>query len=266
MGLAVSIRAGYHRFMLYTIVHGEPTAQPPLVIAHGLYGSARNWGVIARRLSDERQVVAVGMRNHAHSTREDRHDYPHLAEDLAEVITELGGKADLLGHSMGGKAAMTLALQHGNLLRKLVVADIAPVAYGHSQIQYIDAMRAVDFSQITRRSDAEQQLAAQGVEKALQSFFTQSLDIENKGWLLNLDVLAREMPAIMGFPEFDTSWNGPALFLSGGTSDYVLPQHRNKIRDLFPGARFAKIPGAGHWLHAEKPREFEAAVRAFLNA
>ncbi|NOE27237.1 alpha/beta fold hydrolase [Ruegeria sp. HKCCD6157] len=252
--------------MLNTIIHGEPTARPPLVIAHGLYGSARNWGVIARRLSDQRQVVAVDMRNHAYSTWDACHDYPHLAQDIAEVIERIGGTADVLGHSMGGKAAMTLALQHGALVNKLVVADIAPVKYTHSQIQFIEAMRAVDFSRIARRSDAEQQLAEQGVEKALQSFFTQSLDIKGKRWLLNLDVLADQMPNIMGFPELDAQWQGPALFLSGAESDYVLPEHRAKIRALFPGARFAKIPGAGHWLHAEKPREFEAAVRTFLNA
>lgn len=252
--------------MLNTIVHGEPTARPPLVIAHGLYGSARNWGVIAKRLSDERQVVAVDMRNHAYSMWDPSHDYPHLAQDIAEVIEQIGGVADVLGHSMGGKAAMTLALRHNGLVNKLVVADIAPVQYAHSQIQFIEAMRAVDFSRITRRSDAEMQLADQGVEKALQSFFTQSLDIKGKRWLLNLDVLAAEMPKIMGFPKLNATWNGPALFLSGAASDYVLPEHRPEIRSLFSGARFAKIPGAGHWLHAEKPREFEAAVRTFLNA
>lgn len=257
---------GITTLMLHTIVHGEPTEQPPLLIAHGLYGSARNWGVIARRLSDERQVVAVGMRNHAFSLWSDQHDYPSMANDLAEVIGQFGGTTDVLGHSMGGKAAMTLALEHGELVRKLVVADIAPVGYSHSQIQFIDAMRAVDFTHVTRRSDVEQQLADQGVEKALQSFFTQSLDVKEKRWLLNLDALAAEMPKIMGFPEIDASWAGAALFLSGAASDYVLPEHREKIRRLFPNARFAKIPNAGHWLHAEKPREFEAAVRTFLNA
>ncbi|WP_437436551.1 alpha/beta fold hydrolase [Ruegeria arenilitoris] len=266
MGLVVSIHGGYHDFMLNTIIHGEPTANPPLLIAHGLYGSARNWGVIARRLADERQVVAVDMRNHAYSMWTEQHSYGDLANDLAEVITHFGGKADVVGHSMGGKAAMTLALQHGELLRKLVVADIAPVTYSHSQIQFIEAMRAVDLSKVERRSDASEQLAELGVEKALQSFFTQSLDVQGQRWLLNLDVLAAEMPKIMGFPQLDATWDGPTLFLSGGDSDYVLPEHRDLIRTLFPAARFAKIPGAGHWLHAEKPREFEAAVRAFLNA
>ncbi len=266
MGLVVRSGDAYHMDMLNTIIHGDPTDLPSLLIAHGLYGSARNWGVIARRLADERQVIAVDMRNHAYSLWDDHHDYPRLAQDLVDVIDSVGGNADVVGHSMGGKAAMVLALQHGSKVRKLVVADIAPVAYTHSQIKYIEAMRAVDMSRVQRRSDAEAQLAELGVDKALQSFFTQSLDIEGKRWRLNLDALANEMPKIMGFPDIDGHWNGPALFLSGAASDYVLPEHRGRIRALFPAARFAKIPGAGHWLHAEKPREFEAAVRTFLNA
>ena len=252
--------------MLNWITHGTPTDRPPLVIAHGLYGSGRNWGVIAKRLSDERQVIAVDMRNHGSSPRNAVHDYPSLASDLAEVIGEFGGKADVIGHSMGGKSAMTLALTHAQAVNKLIVADIAPVAYTHTQIQFIEAMRAVDMNKVERRSDAEAQLAELGVEKALQSFFTQSLDLTEKRWRLNLDGLADQMPNIMGFPDLNTSWAGPTLFLSGAASDYVLPEHRERIKALFPQARFAKIPGAGHWLHAEKPREFEAAARLFLNA
>lgn len=266
MGLVAPRRARYHVPMLNTIIHGSPTEYPPLLIAHGLYGSGRNWGVIARRLADQRQVIAVDMRNHGGSLWSDRHDYPSMAEDLAEVITHHGGQADVIGHSMGGKTAMMLALNHGDMVRRLVVADIAPVPYSHTQLPFIAAMRAVDLSRIERRSDAEEMLAEQGVDKALQSFFTQSLDLPSKRWRLNLDALAANMPAIMSFPERSGHWSGPTLFLAGAESDYVRPEHRDRIRTLFPAARFAKIPGAGHWLHADKPREFEAAVRMFLNA
>jgi len=149
----------------------------------------------------------------------------------------------------------------------VIVADIAPVTYGHTQQMFIDAMRGVDLTQIERRSDAEAQLATAGVERALQSFFTQSLDVPGKRWRLNLDALEAEMPKIIGWPD-DVSgqFAGPTLLLSGGASDYVQPEHREAIKALFPQARFAKIPGAGHWLHAEKPREFEATLRIFLNA
>lgn len=252
--------------MLNTILHGAPTALPPLLIAHGLYGSARNWGVIAKRLSDQRQVVAVDMRNHGLSPRSASHSYTDMAADLAEVIAAHGGQMDVLGHSMGGKASMMLALNHPGLVRRLCVADIAPVPYSHDQSQYIEAMRRVDLDSVTRRSDAQAQLAELGVDAALQSFFTQSLDIAGKRWLLNLDALSDQMPGIIGFPETDAAWDGVALFLSGSESDYVRPEYRSVTKARFPKARFAKIPGAGHWLHAEKPREFEAAVRAFLNA
>lgn len=240
---------------------------PALIIVHGLYGSGRNWGVIAKRLSDTRRVITVDMRNHGQSPRAPTHSYPDLANDLVEVITDIGGSVDVCGHSMGGKAAMVLALQNPALLRRLIVADIAPVAYGHTQQEFIDAMRAVDLSTLTKRSDAEKQLADAGVERALQSFFTQSLDVPNKRWRLNLDVLEAEMPKIIGWPgDMTGPFDGPTLFLSGGASDYVSPEHRDHIKSLFPSARFAKLPGAGHWLHAEKPREFEATLRAFLDA
>lgn len=240
---------------------------PALIIVHGLYGSGRNWGVIAKRLSDRRRVITVDMRNHGTSPRMPSQSYPDMAQDLADLITHLNIPVDVCGHSMGGKAAMVLALTHPELLRRLIVADIAPTAYGHTQQMYIDAMRNVDLSAVTRRSDAEAQLADQGVDRALQSFFTQSLDVPGKAWRLNLDVLEAEMPKIIGWPSDITGvFEGPTLFLSGGASDYVRPEHRPTIKALFPSARFAKLPGAGHWLHAEKPREFEAAARIFLDA
>jgi pimeloyl-ACP methyl ester carboxylesterase len=252
--------------MLNVIAHGSPFDRPPLLIAHGLFGSGRNWGVIARRLADTRLVLAPDMRNHGDSPWSDTHGYPDLADDLAEVITAHGGTADVVGHSMGGKAAMTLALTRPEMVGKLIVADIAPVAYDHSQQRYIDAMRGVDLSQVTRRSDAAAQLAETVPDPTLQAFFTQALDVQGKRWRLNLDTLEAEMPKILGFPELAGQFDGPTLFLTGALSHYVKPEYRPAIRAQFPRARFAKLMGAGHWLHAEKPREFEASVRAFLDA
>ena len=251
--------------MLNTIRHGSASDLPPLLIVHGLFGSARNWGVIAKRLSDSREVIAVDLRNHGESPWYDSHTYADMADDLAEVMATLPGPVDLVGHSMGGKAAMMLALTHPEHLNRLVIADIAPVAYTHTQLHFIEKMRAVDLARVTRRSEAAQQLADLGVEPALQSFFTQSLDVANQKWKLNLDALEANMPEIMTFPDVETQWDGPALFLSGADSDYVTTDNRAKIRSLFPSARFAKLPGAGHWLHADKPREFEATLRVFLD-
>jgi pimeloyl-ACP methyl ester carboxylesterase len=250
--------------MLNTVTHGSDTALPPILIAHGLFGSARNWGVIARRLSEGRRVIAVDMRNHGDSFRSASHRYPDLADDLAHVIAAEGGTADVVGHSMGGKAAMALALSRPGAVRRLVVADIAPVAYGHSQQHLIDAMRGVDLGAVTSRRDADAQLAAEVEDAGVRAFLLQSLDVAGRRWRLNLDALSAEMPSIIGWPDTGGSFEGPVLVLSGAQSDYVRPEHRATIRRLFPRAKFAKIPGAGHWLHAEKPREFEAALRAFL--
>ncbi len=253
--------------MLATTLTGDPTDRPPLLIAHGLFGSARNWNVIAKRLSGTRQVLTVDMRNHGESDFQESHSYADLAGDLAEVITAHGGRADVVGHSMGGKAAMMLALLHPDMVHRLVVADIAPVAYGHSQTHLIDAMRAVDLSKVETRRDADTQLKASVPEDGVRAFLLQSLDVKGKRWRLNHDVLEADMDQITGWPK-DASgqFDGPVLMLSGAESDYVLPEYRDRIRGYFPKARFAKIPGAGHWLHADKPREFEAAITAFLDA
>lgn len=250
--------------MLNIIRHDGPEGPTPLLIAHGLYGSGRNWGVIAKRLSSDRTVLAVDMRNHGTSPWSDSHTYPAMAADLAEVIRAQGAPMAVLGHSMGGKAAMVLALTFPDLVSKLIVGDIAPVAYDHDQSPYIRAMQAVDLAKVEKRSDAEAQLAKLVDDPSLPAFFTQSLDLKEKRWRLNLEVLSGQMPNILGFPQMDSTFTGPALFLSGAASHYVRPEHRDPIKALFPAARFAKIPGAGHWLHAEKPREFEAAVRAWL--
>ena len=245
--------------MLNTIEYDGP-AGTPLLIAHGLFGSARNWGVIAKRLSEKRRVITVDMRNHGGSAWHDSHSYADMAGDLAQV---LHGPADILGHSMGGKAAMVLALQNPSLVNRMIVADIAPVSYTHSQNGPIAAMRKVDLAAITSRSDAKAQLG--DLEPGVADFLLQSLDMKERRWRLNIDVLAAEMDKIIGFPSVTGQFSGPTLFLSGGTSDYVQREARPTIKTLFPAAKFAKIPGAGHWLHAEKPREFEAAVSAFLS-
>jgi esterase len=254
--------------MLNEIVHGEAgKAALPLIIAHGLYGSARNWGAVGKRLSADRQVVAVDMRNHGSSPRNAEHSYPAMAEDLAQVIAAHGGRADVLGHSMGGKAAMVLALTRPERVARLIVADVAPVAYSHSQIQYVEAMKSVDLAKITRRSDADAELARHVPEPALRAFFLQSLDLGPSGarWKLNLDALGPEMPKIEGFPEIEGRFDGPALFLTGGTSDYVTDAYWPRIVELFPAATRHAIENAGHWIHAEAPRPFVEAVADFLS-
>lgn len=254
--------------MLNTVLYpaATPTSLPPLLIVHGLFGSARNWGVIARRMAADRDVIAVDMRNHGESPAHPTHSYDDMAQDLAQVIEARGGPMDVMGHSMGGKAAMQLALTRGDLLDRLIVADIAPVAYSHDQSHHIAAMRGLDLTDLTSRSEADKRLATQMDDPALRAFFLQSLDLKASParWRLNLDALAAEMPKIVGWPDTAGRFDGPTLFLTGAESQYVKPEYRTAIRNQFPHARFAKLPGAGHWLHADKPREFEETMRVFL--
>lgn len=255
--------------MLATVLHQSvgPVTRPALLIVHGLFGSARNWGVVARRLAEGRDVLVVDQRNHGHSPRLPSQSYEDMADDLAQVIRAHRGPMDVLGHSMGGKAAMQLALTQGALIRRLVVADIAPVPYAHDNTGHIRAMRSLDLEGLHTRGEADRRLAEAVPDPGLRAFFLQSLDLKAHppAWRLNLDVLEAEMDKIVGWPGTQGRFGGPTLFLTGSESHYVRPEHREAIRALFPAARFAKLLGAGHWLHADKPREFEETVRAFLD-
>ena len=253
--------------MLNLVRHGAPSGMPGLLVVHGLFGSARNWGAIARRLAQDREVITVDMRNHGESFRTETHRYADMAQDLAEIIAAEGGPMDVLGHSMGGKAAMMLALNAPGLVDRLLVADIAPVAYDHSQTHLIAAMQALPLAEITSRAQADAALSQHVDDASVRAFLLQSLDLraDPVRWRLNLDVLAREMDQITGWPEVARSFSGPCLFLAGGRSDYIQPTHRPAIRALFPNARFAKLPEAGHWLHAEAPQDFAETARMWFS-
>ena len=250
--------------MLNYMTFGDENS-PPLMIIHGLYGSGKNWGVIAKRLSDKFHVIAVDLRNHGESPWFDSHNYHDMAEDLVEVIHYLNIRPDIIGHSMGGKAAMVLALKNPNFVNRLLIADIAPVKYEHDQSKFIEAMQKVDLSKVEKRSEAIAALSNFVEDKSLQSFFTQSLDIKAKRWKLNLKVLRSEMSEILSFPKIESEFSGHSLFLKGEKSDYIKSEHRKLIKSLFTKARFATFKEAGHWLHAEKPREFESAARLFFS-
>ena len=250
--------------MLNYMTFGDEKSSPVMIV-HGLYGSGRNWGVIAKRLSDQFFVITVDLRNHGDSPWLDTHNYHVMADDLVEVINSLNIKPNIIGHSMGGKAAMVLALKRPNLVRNLIIADIAPVKYEHDQSQFIEAMQKVDLSKVEKRSDATLALSKFVEDKSLQNFFTQSLNIKAKRWKLNLKVLRSEMSEILSFPKIESEFSGHSLFLKGEKSDYIKSEHRKLIKSLFTKARFATFKEAGHWLHAEKPREFESAARLFFS-
>lgn len=240
----------------------------PLLILHGLFGSGRNWGLIARKLADIRRVHALDLRNHGSSPWSSEMTYPVMAEDVALTMDALGIEAaDILGHSMGGKAAMALALAHPEMVRRLIVVDIAPVSYKRDAYPgFIQAMRAARIDGATRRAEVEADLAPAVADPMLRSFLTQNLVRTETGfaWRLNLDALARTLDDIVGWPDLEGRFDGPVTVLVGEKSNYVRPRDEAAFRRLFPNAVFAEIGDAGHWAHAEQPERFVALVRKAL--
>jgi len=267
-------RHGRRRRVSLALAHIEHPAQgpesgPPLVIAHGLFGSARNFNALGKRFAARRRVIALDMRNHGASPWDADCSYPAMAGDLAAAVDRLaGGRAVVLGHSMGGKAAMALALSAPDRVAGLIVADIAPMAYAHSHDPYIDAMQAVDLARVTRRADADPMLADAVPEPALRAFLLQNLVVEGgtARWRINLAALGRGMADLTGWPEDwpHPRFDGPTLVLRGGRSDYAGADAEPAIRARFPTARIETLEDAGHWLHAEAPDAFAARVSAWI--
>ncbi|KAB7622677.1 alpha/beta fold hydrolase [Alkalilimnicola sp. S0819] len=242
---------------------------PALVILHGLYGSGPNWNPQARRLLDRYRVIQPDLRNHGRSPHAEPMDYPAMAEDLRALLDEEAlEQAIILGHSMGGKAAMTLALQAPERVRALVVADIAPVPYRHTQghRQIIDALLALDTAALNSREEADQALANAIPETLVRQFLLTNLVRGAQGyhWRIPLARLRAALPNIEGFPAFAEPYPGPALFIHGGASDYLAPEHEATVHRLFPQARLETLAGAGHWLHVEQPEVFADALESFL--
>jgi pimeloyl-ACP methyl ester carboxylesterase len=242
----------------------------PVAILHGLFGSGRNWASIAQRLAPRHRVIALDLRNHGASPWVDAMDYAAMAEDVRVSLNARGyERFTLLGHSMGGKVAMMLALQHAEAVERLAVADIAPVPYPMRHLREVQAMRRLDLAGLTRRSQADAALATAIPDAAERGFLLQSLIFENGGvrWRLNLKAIEREMPRLVDFPAVPEgrTYDGPALFVAGGRSEYVRAEHAPAIRRLFPKAEIAHIENAGHWLHAEQPAAFLAIVEPFLD-
>jgi len=245
---------------------------PPLIILHGLFGWKRNWAGIAKALQDDYRVYTLDLRNHGESPHGADMSYPDMADDVARFIdTQRLFPVRLVGHSMGGKTAMTLALTAPGMIDRLTIVDIAPVTYARDYDHYIRALQAVDVKNATRRSDIENSLAQEFPDRSVRAFLLQNLvkyPTGEYGWRVNLDAISGHMGDIMGFPATPDAhgYPGQTLFLGGRQSDYIAPAHRSTIDRLFPHAEIDYIEGAGHWVHADQPVAFVKRLQSFLTS
>jgi pimeloyl-ACP methyl ester carboxylesterase len=239
----------------------------PVVLLHGLFGSARNFGSIQRALSPLFRVIAMDARNHGASPHAAGMHYATLAADVLETLDELRVQcAAVIGHSMGGKTAMTAAILEPERVGRLLVADIAPVPYRHENEAVAEAMRAIPMQAGLTRAEAEAALAGAVPVPAVRTFLIQNLQFgPQPRWRIGLDEIAAAIPDLEGWETPQGSYSGPTLFVSGAQSDYVRAEHRPVIRALFPAARFVGVKNAGHWLHADNPAGFLSVVEAFLH-
>ena len=250
---------------LHVSEHGSQD-HPTLVILHGLFGSSTNWRSIIRALEPRLHILAVDLRNHGESRWHAEMNYPAMADDVAWMIEQRGlDHPMILGHSMGGKVAMTIAQSGLTGVGGLIIADIAPVPYEHNHLEFVDAMLAADVASATSRRDVDQALAARIPESGIRQFLLQNLIRSDDGyfWRINLEAIRSNMSALLDYPDLPSS-NVETLFIGGADSSYLAPAVQPELSRQFPTSRIEMVADAGHWLHAEQPGKVLTLIEGFI--
>lgn len=244
------------------------TAGQALIILHGLFGQQGNWTTQAKVLAEDFKVYGFDVRNHGRSPHADGMSYPEMADDIAQTMDSLDiANATFIGHSMGGKIAMQLALDSPERVDKLVVVDIAPVAYETGPNQELKALLSVDLEQVKSRADVDALLQADVPVKAIREFLLTNLQRDSSGefqWRMNLPVIAKDYALLKGWEKTSRQFSGDTLFVKGELSSYLLPEYKEQTLAQFPKASVKVVSNAGHWVHNEKPEQFINIVHKFL--
>jgi pimeloyl-ACP methyl ester carboxylesterase len=243
----------------------------PIVFCHGLFGQGRNWTQIGKALAGDHRVLLVDLPHHGRSQWSEKFDYLDIADQVAGLMSA-DDPVTLVGHSMGGKVAMILALRHPELVARLCVVDVAPVAYDSVSefAGYIRAMRALDLGSLPQRGDADAALEEAVPNPTVRSFLLQNLRRDGDGWRwqVNLDVLGEDLRRVSGWPEDRLgdapAYTRPVLWVGGETSGYVREEHAAAMDRWFPHNRRVTVKGAGHWVHSERPEVFLEVLRSFI--
>lgn len=242
--------------------------KPYITLIHGLFGDLNNLAMIRRELESDFNVLSIDLPDHGQS----QYSQVFSFEGYAQVIIELLGylkieKSHMLGHSLGGKVAMTIALVFPQKVDKLLLADIAPVAYTPRHQNVFNGLQNVDLENTRDRKHAENQLADHVMEPGVRQFLLKGLyrNAKQWQWRFNLSLLIRDYPLLSAAVESDNHFDGKVLFIKGSESDYLQASHKQAIAKLFPNSQAKIIQGTGHWLHAEKPSIFNRIVKGFLH-
>jgi len=255
---------------VHTTSLGDDGSQ--IVFLHGLFGQGKNWTQIGKALTSDHRILLVDLPHHGRSEWADHFDFVEIADQVAGVLSADDPVA-LVGHSLGGKVAMILALRHPELVERLCVVDVAPVAYDHMEefAGYIEAMQSMDLDSLAQRGDADAALTDAVPKESVRAFLLQNLRREGDGWRwqVNLDVLGADLAAISGWPEDELAdlapYDGPVLWMGGESSHYVREEYAAPMDRWFPRNRRVTIKGAGHWVHSEQPEVFLEVLRRFVD-
>lgn len=251
-------------------LHFKQTGQgSPVIIAHGLLGMSDNWYSFAKKLSENHMVYTVDLRNHGRSPHADEMNYEVMATDLLQFMEDqwLFDDVTLIGHSMGGKAAMQLALTEPDMVKKLIIVDIGPGAYSDRHSHILEALDSVSLSGMKSRKEVEEQLQGSLSDRGVVAFLMKNLKRTTEGfrWRANLPVLKDAYPQLMGGLSTNGTFEGHTLFVRGSTSDYIREEETTLIQQLFPQASILTIDNAGHWVHADQPDKLLRVVHDFLD-
>ena len=243
----------------------------PIIILHGLFGMLDNWRTFARHYEPDHSMYLLDHRNHGRSGHSDVMDYPSMATDLKETMDSLWmyDGALILGHSMGGKTAMQLAFHYPDLVKALIVIDIAPKAYqgGHETI--IQSLQSVPINQVESREEVKEILADSISDPGIIAFLMKNLSRQEHGgyqWKCNLDGISTNYLNLMAAPDADEIYEAPTLFVRGLNSSYIQSSDTKTIKELFPQAKIADVPDAGHWVHVDQPLVLQKLVSDFLSS
>lgn len=249
--------------------YSETGSGEPLFILHGLFGSSKNWQSLARLFSQHFKVFTLDLRNHGQSFHHQEMNYGVMVGDVTRLMVHLGiDSCSLVGHSMGGKTAMLLALEHPQMVSQLVVADIAPVAYSHAYNHLIDPILRLKLDQLESRSSADKLLQKDIPDTMLRNFLLQNLERKDDQWRwkVNWSAITRQMNHLTGFPNLSPEWRiaTPTRFIRGENSEYIGSTEEATITVHFDDATIRTIENAGHWLQAEQPEKFSQLALNFL--